>query len=434
MSRNMLSLGQAAIILMALMLAGGLASAADFEVAAGKVVVEEDFPADSKFNDKPGVKPVIPMDTEDPTYDMWKTMRTDLAEGRDPGPIDIQRMPFGFGFTGIPTFFRLPIALTPEDLKVGDVDVAFLGAYTDMGGGQRGANRGPAALRASAAEYVSWGAASMSHMGTLVNPFKDMSVVDYGDAPVDPWSTHRTNEAVRAMVREIASVERKDGSQVIPFVIGGDHSLSYPTIAAAADVYGKGNVGVIHFDAHYDGTLLLGHLAGHGAWVKQLIVEGHVPGKNYIQVGLRGYYPDKESFEWMQEEGFRYHTMAEIDDRGWPVVMEEIIKEAQEGPEYLYISFDIDVLDPAYMPGTGTPEPGGLTTREAFPIMRRLCAETNVIGVDMLELAPERDPGYTTVHNTNRLVRECLVGMAMRKQGITEENYLNPLTKGDGYK
>lgn len=75
-----------------------------------------------------------------------------------------------------------------------------------------------------------------------------------------------------------------------------------------------------------------------------------------------------------------------------------------------------------------------MTTREAFPIMRRLCAETNVIGVDILELAPERDPGYTTVHNTNRLVRECLVGIAMRKQGITEENYLSPLTKKDGRK
>ena len=146
------------------MFLGGIASAADFEVAPGTVVVEEDFPADSKFNDQPGVKPMIPLDTEDPTYDMWKTMRSDLAEGRDPGPIDIQRMPFGLGYTGIPTFFRLPIALTPEDLKVGDVDVAFLRAYTDMGMGQRGANRGPTALRASAAEYVSWGAASMAHI------------------------------------------------------------------------------------------------------------------------------------------------------------------------------------------------------------------------------------------------------------------------------
>ena len=197
-------------------------------------------------------------------------------------------------------------------------------------------------------------------------------------------------------------------------------------------MYGKGHVGVIHFDAHYDGTQMLGHMAGHGMWVKQLIQEGHVPGKNYIQVGLRGYYPDAGSFSWMREQGFRYHTMAEIERRGWDEVMEDVIKEARDGPEFLHISFDIDVIDPAYMPGTGTPEPAGLTTREAFPIMRRLCAETNVIGVDILELAPERDPGYTTVHNTNRLVRECLVGIAMRKKGIDEEHYLNPMTVDDG--
>jgi len=392
----------------------------------------EDFPKDGRYKDLPGVKPVIPMNTQDPTYDMWKTPRKDLNKGREPGPINIQRYSGGTGWNGMPSFFRLPIALTPEDLKAGDVDVALLGAYTDMGGGQRGASRGPTALRASMAEYVPWGEWSMAHMHTLVNPFKDMTIVDYGDAPIDPFSTPRSNEAIRAMVREITAVKRKDGTHVIPFIIGGDHSLTYPNVSGVTDVYGKGKVGVIHFDAHYDGTQMLGHLAGHGMWVKQLIQEGHVPGKNYIQVGLRGYYPDKETFEWMRQEGFRYHTMAEVEKRGWDAVMEDVLKEAKDGPEYLYISFDIDVIDPAFMPGTGTPEPAGLTTREAFPLMRRLCAETNVIGVDVVELAPERDPGYTTVHNTNRLVRECLTGIAMRKKGITEEHYLNPLTVDDG--
>ena len=143
-------------------------------------------------------------------------------------------------------------------------------------------------------------------------------------------------------------------------------------------------------------------------------------------------YPDKESFEWMRANEFRYHTMTEVERRGWDAVMKDVIKEAKDGPEYLYISCDIDVLDPAYMPGTGTPEPAGLTTRELFPLLRRLCAESNVIGVDVVELAPGHDPGYTTVHNTNRLVRECLTGIAMRKTGITEEDYLNPLTVDDG--
>ena len=377
------------------------------------------------------VKPTIPMDPDDPVYDAWKLIRDNLSEGRDPGPIDIQRQPFGYGFNGIPTFFRLPIALTPEDLKVGDVDIAFLGAHTDMGFGHRGASQGPNALRTSAGDYLSWGLASMSHMGTLVNPFAVMTMVDYGDAPVDPLSTDRTNEAVRHMVREIAQVKRKDGSHVIPFIIGGDHSLAYPDIVGITDVYGKGNVSVIHFDAHYDATMWFGHLASHGSWVKRLIHEGHIHGKDWIQVGLRGYYPDAESFEWMRDQGMRYHPMAEVERRGWDAVLEDVIKEAKEA-EHIFISWDVDVMDPAFVTGTGTPEPGGLTPREAFRIMRRLCAETNVIGVDIVELAPERDQTYLSTMNVNRVIRECLTGIGLRKQGIDEADYLSPLTTDDG--
>ena len=378
----------------------------------------------------PGVKPVIPMDTDDITYDAWKLIRDNLSEGREPGPIDIQRQPFSLGFNGIPTFFRLPVALTQADLKAGDVDVAFLGAHADMGLGVRGASQGPNALRASIGDYVAYGLGSMAHMGTLVNPFVEMTMVDYGDAPVDPLSTERTNESVRFMVREIAQVVREDGSHVIPFIIGGDHSLAYPNIAGVTDVYGKGNVSVIHFDAHYDATMWFGHLSSHGSWVKRLIYEGHIPGKNWIQVGLRGYYPDADSFEWMREQEMRYHPMAEVEKRGWDAVLEDVIEEAREA-DHIFISWDVDVMDPAFVPGTGTPEPGGLLPREAFPIMRRLCAESNVIGVDIVELAPSRDPTYVSMLNVNRVVRECLTGIAMRKKGIDEAHYLSPLTIDD---
>ena len=390
-----------------------------------------DFNTEDYKKKRPNVRPTIPMDPDDPIYDAWKFIRDNLSEGREPGPIDIQRQPFGLGFNGIPTFFRLPVALTPEDLKAGDVDIAFMGAHTDMGFGHRGASQGPNALRTSAGDYLSWGLATMSHMGTLVNPFAELTMVDYGDAPVDPLSIQRTNTAVRHLVREIANVKRSDGSRVIPFIVGGDHSLAYPDVAGVTDVYGKGNVSVIHFDAHYDATMWFGHLASHGSWVKQLIYEGHIPGKNWIQVGLRGYYPDKESFEWMREQGMRYHPMAEVERRGWDAVLEDVIKEAREA-EYIFISWDVDVMDPAFVPGTGTPEPGGLLPREAFTIMRRLCAESNVIGVDILELAPERDKTYLSTMNVNRVMRECLTGVAMRKKGITEQHYLSPLTTDDG--
>jgi len=353
-------------------------------------------------------------------------------KGREPGPINIQRFPGGPGWAGIPTFFKLPIALTPEDLKAGDVDVAIIGAYTDMGAGGRGAAWGPMAFRASPST-VGWGKFAMDHMLTLVNPFEELVMVDYGDAPVDFLSTERSMPAIREFIRQVAAVKRKDGKNVIPIIIGGDHSLMYPDVAGLADVYGKGNVGVIHFDAHYDATKnMFGHMISHGQPVYRLIEEGHVPGKNFIQVGLRGYYPDKKSFEWMRKQGFRYHTMAEVEKRGWKDVMEDIIKEAKDGPEYLFISFDIDVMDPAYMPATGTPEPNGLTPRETFPLIRRLCAESNVVGFELVELLPYRVSGYETVLNSERIVRECLVGITMRKKGITDESYLAPLTVDDG--
>jgi agmatinase len=269
-------------------------------------------------------------------------------------------------------------------------------------------------------------------MHTMVNPFKELTIVDYGDAPIDPLSTERSIHEIRKYVRQIAEVKLDDGTHVIPIIVGGDHSLSYPGIAGVADVYGKGNVGVIHFDAHFDGSQYFGHMASHGVWVKRLIDEGHVLGKNFIQIGLRGYYPGEKAFKWMRKHGFRYHTMAEIEKRGWDAVLEDAIREARDGTKYLYISFDIDVLDPAYTPGTGTPEPGGLTPREAFPLIRRLCAESNVIAFDLLEFAPERDPTYVTGLNANRVLREALVGMAMRKKGIDVADYKSPMTVDDG--
>ena len=380
-----------------------------------------------------GVKPVIPLKKDDPTYDMWKKKRDDLTKGRTPGPINVQRYPGGLAWQGIPTFFRLPVALVPADLKAGDVDVAIISAHTDMGTGTRGASRGPNDLRANGDVYGTWGQFSMPHMHTMINPFEVLKIVDYGDAPVDPFSTERSVHAIREIVREVASVKKKDGKNVIPFIVGGDHSLSYPNIAAMADVYGKGKVGVVHFDAHYDGSLYFGHLINHGGWVKRLITEGHVPGKNYIQVALRGYYPDLDTFKWMREQKFRYHPMAEVEKRGWPAVIKDVIKEAKDGPEYLYISFDIDTIDPAFAPGTGTPEPGGLSPREVFPLIRQLCAQKKVVGFDLVEYAPDRDPGYTTGLVANRLLRECLTGVALRKKGLADD-YLSPLTFDDGRK
>lgn len=365
---------------------------------------------------------IIRLDPNSEGLDVWSQLRdtADDAE-REPGLIPIGRL----RRPGVLSFFSLPLAFTPEDLEAADVDVAIMGARVDMGFGMRGAGEGPAAFRKGLGQGRSGG--SLPHMHVGVAWKRELVAVDYGDAPIDTLSVQRSMPPVRKLVAEIA------GTGAIPIVIGGDHSLEYPDVAGVADVYGKENVGVIHFDAHFDAAGSRGgHLISHAQPIRRLIDDGHVLGKNYIQVGLRGYWPGEEGFEWMRQNELRYHTMAEIERHGWDAVMERVLDEANDGPEYLYVSFDIDVLDPAYMPGTGTPVSNGLTPREVFPLVRNLCAENNLVGFELVELNPLIDPGYTTVLNSGMLVQECLTGIAMRKKGITERDYYNPLTVGDG--
>ena len=186
----------------------------------------------------------------------------------------------GQGWTGTPTFFMLPVALTPEDLTAGEVDVAIMGAPLDTGSGMRGAAFGPKTLRGSD-KYLGWGSWSDPHLHVMVDWMQDLTVVDYGDAPIDNLSAERSMAPVRAMVKEIAE------TGAIPMIVGGDHSLEYPDVAAIADVYGKENVGVIHFDAHYDASEnVSGHLISHGQPIRRLIEEGHVLGKNYVRICL----------------------------------------------------------------------------------------------------------------------------------------------------
>ncbi len=144
-----------------------------------------------------------------------------------------------------------------------------------------------------------------------------------------------------------------------------------PNVAALTDVYGKEKVSVIHFDSHYDAWWGGSQLISHGYPVYRLINEGHIRAADYIQVGLRSSGPDKAGFQWMREQGMRYHNMAEVEQRDWDAVLDRVVAEASEEGRKLHISFDIDVLDPAFAVATGTPVPGGLTMREAITIVRR---------------------------------------------------------------
>ncbi len=362
--------------------------------------------------------PTIPLNTASPWFNAWKLKRPLLLDpARDAGPLDLGRYIGGRG-GGFSTFAGAPVAFTPEDLKAGKVDVAIVGAPLDMGSGYRNAIDGPQAMRMT-------GGAAGNDMYSMINPSSVLNIVDYGDIAIDQNSTERSVHHVREMVREIA----KTGA--IPIVIGGDHSLEYPNLAAAADVHGKGNVGVIHFDSHYDIGRNGVHWITHGSPVYRVIHEGHVNAADYIEVGLRARGPDSETFGWMRKKGVQYHTMVEVEKHGWDKVMARALAEARKNGKKLWISFDVDVLDPAYMPGTGTPVPGGLTMREAQPIMRNLCAQNDIAGIDIVEVAPYLDTSYKTALNSNYLLNACLTGIAMRRKGMPV-GYISPVSSEHG--
>jgi agmatinase len=358
--------------------------------------------------------PNIPFNTDSPQFNAWRAERPrSMDPEREDGPVSLGRYN---GSGGPPTFGYYPLALTKEDLVAGEVDIAIVGAPLNMGSGWRDSGE-----RATTYMRLYGWPIGQNDQYVQVNAGDSLTIVDYGDVAIDNNSTERSMQAVRSIVREIAE------AGAMPIIIGGDHSLEYPNVAAMADVHGKGKVSVIHFDSHYDAWWGGPHLIDHGVPVWRLINEGHVRAADYIQVGLRSSGPDKSGFNWMREQGMRYHTMAEVEKRGWDAVIDRILAEASEEGRKIHISFDIDVLDPAFATATGTPVPGGLTMREAITIVRRLCAESNVISFDLVELHPALDPTYKTLLNSAYIVKACATGVAMNKDGKASEHYLSPL-------
>jgi agmatinase len=350
----------------------------------------------------------LPLNTESPDFNAWTVRRPrSFDPDREPGPVSLPR--------GIPTFAGAPVALTPEDLIAGEVNVAIVGAPLNMGSGWRDAGYGPLVMRTS-------GGMAGNDQYTQISPSRELNIVDYGDIAIDNDSTERSMQHVREVVREIAE------TGAIPFIIGGDHSLEYPNVAALVDVYGKGNVSVIHFDAHHDvGMGDSPHHISHGQPIYRLMRDRHITGSDYIQVGLRSGGPSESGYRWMREQGFKYHSMAEVERYGWEYVMDRVLDEAKRDGRKLHVSFDVDVLDPSYIVGTGTPVSGGLTPREAIPIVRKLCAQQELVGFDIVEIAPALDPTYTTALHSAAIIKACLVGVAMRKLGH-DIDYLNPVT------
>ncbi|MCU1677412.1 MAG: speB [Frankiales bacterium] len=341
---------------------------------------------------------------------------------REPGPISLTRGEWEVSYAGFQTFLKLPICLTPEDLRVGGIDVAVGGIPWDGTQATRsGTNLGPMHIRM--ADHL-WGTfEGRPHLHTRVDPFEHLKMADYGDAQILPGAIDLSFANMKSFVGDILA------GGAIPIILGGDHAITWPNVTAMAEHYGYGKIGVVHFDAHADtAPVMPGQLSSHGAPMRQLIESGAVKGRNFVQVGLRGYWPGKDIVQWMEDQEMRTHFMAEIQRHGFSTVLDRAIDEAMDGtPEHLFLSVDVDVCDPAFAPGTGSPEPGGLTSRELLWAVRRLAAEVGIAGMDVVEVSPPYDVGNNiTALLAHRIVLEAMTGIAMRKAGITDRDYLDP--------
>jgi agmatinase len=316
-----------------------------------------------------------------------------------------------YRFATFPSFCGVPM-VPLERIEDEKPDVVIIGAPIDWGATYRGGARfGPKAIRE--ADYLG---ADMHrpHLPTGIDPFAELTVVDAGDIAVAPGYLELGLETLADAVEKIAS------TGAIPIILGGDHSVTYGNGTGLARIHGDGSFGLVHFDAHADtGETSAGQLLGHGTPMRRLIESGAVPGHRFVQIGLRGYWPGPKTVTWMAEQRMKTFLMSEIVERGLNAVVDDAVASCSDTESKgIFISVDIDVVDPGMAPGTGTPEPGGITSRELLDTVRRLARELPVIGADIVEVSPPYDgPGQITAFLANRVVLEILNGMAERKLG-----------------
>ena len=304
-------------------------------------------------------------------------------------------------FAGLLTFAGVPYTEDPAELE--GCDVAVLGApMDDLVSDRPGARQAPRAIRAASCPPG-------PHLEVKVDAFAELRVLDFGDAPVIPADPGTSHAAIEATVGQVIA------AGVMPVVLGGDHSVSEPAIRACAAVHGP--VGVVHFDTHTDtGAEVFGVERSHGTFMRRLVDAGHVAGARYVQIGLRGYWPGEAEFGWQAEQGITSLFMHEVRDLGIREVAARAI--AAVGPGPVYLTVDVDVLDPALIPGTGTPEPGGMTATDLLLAVRTVAAQLELVGADVVEVIPAAvgTNDYSALV-ADRVIREALTGIALRRRG-----------------
>ena len=297
-------------------------------------------------------------------------------------------------------------------------DVVIIGAPFDGGTSYRsGARLGPSAIRAT--DYLPHDG-SRPHLATRVDALKDIEVKDAGDVEMYSGDVNKSCEALEKVVEQVA----KNGA--IPFILGGDHTVTWPNATGVAKAIGWGKIAVLHFDAHADtGDIAFGSLVGHGQPMRRLIDSGAVKGNKFYQIGLRGYWPPEDILNWMAKQQMRSYEMSEIVARGFETVLDEVIKESIKDVDGIFLSVDIDVVDPGSAPGTGTPEPGGLTSRQLLDAVRKISVELPVVGMDIVEVSPAYDHAEITSLLANRVALEALSGIALRKKNLKNGSKFN---------
>ena len=297
-------------------------------------------------------------------------------------------------FGGIATWGRLP-HVTLEDAT--GIDIGIVGIPWDGGTTNRpGPRHGPRQIRDQSSMV------RRMHQVTRVVPYDLANVADLGDCPVNPANVDDALQRVEAYFKKLVV------KGIRPLSAGGDHLSSLPVLRALGE---KKPVGMVHFDAHTDlyDSYFGGFIYTHGTPFRRAIEEGVLDPKRTIQIGLRGSMYDNDDFDWGEKMGVRLVRMEEAVDKGPKAIMAEARKIV--GDAETYVSFDIDMLDPVYAPGTGTPEIGGFTTREAQAMLRELRG-LNIVGADVVEVSPPFDPSGMTAYAGAVMMFEILCSMA----------------------
>jgi agmatinase len=302
-------------------------------------------------------------------------------------------------YAGLLTYAGMPYTQDPAELE--GVDVAVVGAPTDdLVSDRPGTRFGPRAIRAASCPPG-------PHLEAKVDAFAALRVVDFGDAAVLPADPVRTHQQIERTVGQVVA------AGALPVILGGDHSITEPNVRAVAAKHGP--VGLVHFDTHTDtGAEVFDVELSHGTPMYRLVRDGHVVGSRYVQIGLRGYWPGETEFAWQRDNGITSFFMHDVRELGIREVVERTVAAVGDGPVFLTV--DVDVLDPAFAPGTGTPEPGGMSSADLLWACREIAGRLELVGVDVVEVLPTAiGSADITALVADRVVREALTGIALRR-------------------